>query len=58
MSRLPLLLIALCALVASGCGEKEDVLQPEGSKRIELMLDYFPNADHAPIYAAEAAGHF
>ena len=45
-------------LVAAGCGEKEDVLGPEGSKRIELMLDYFPNADHAPIYAAEAAGHF
>ena len=59
MSRLPLLLlIALCALIASGCGEKEDVLQPEGSKRVELMLDYLPNADHAPIYAAEAAGHF
>ena len=58
MSRLSLLLIALCALVASGCGEKEDVLQPEGSKRIELMLDYFPNADHAGIYAADAGGHF
>ena len=58
VSRLTLLLIAVCALVASGCGEKEDVLRPEGSKRIELMLDYFPNADHAPIYAAEAAGHF
>ena len=22
------------------------------------MLDFFPNADHAPIYAAEAGGHF
>ncbi len=22
------------------------------------MLDYFPNADHAGIYAAEAGGHF
>jgi putative hydroxymethylpyrimidine transport system substrate-binding protein len=53
-----LLLIALCALVAAGCGDKEDVLSPEGSKRIELMLDYFPNADHAPIYAADAAGYF
>jgi putative hydroxymethylpyrimidine transport system substrate-binding protein len=53
-----MLLLALAALVAAGCGEKEDVLQPEGSKRVELMLDYFPNADHAPIYAAQAAGHF
>ena len=41
-----------------GCGEKEDVLEPSGSKQVELMLDYFPNADHAGIYAAEAAGHF
>ena len=53
-----LLLLALAALVAAGCGEKEDVLTPEGSKRVELMLDYFPNADHAPIYAAQAAGDF
>ena len=42
----------------AGCGEKEDVLEPSGSKRVELMLDYFPNADHAGIYAAQAAGHF
>jgi putative hydroxymethylpyrimidine transport system substrate-binding protein len=53
-----LLVLALALALAAGCGEKEDVLRPEGSKRIELMLDYFPNADHAPIYAAEAAGHF
>ena len=50
---------ATVALVAlAGCGEKEDVLEPSGSKRVELMLDYFPNADHAGIYAAQAAGHF
>jgi putative hydroxymethylpyrimidine transport system substrate-binding protein len=46
------------ALVALGCGEKEDALEPSGSKRVELMLDYFPNADHAGIYAAQAGGHF
>jgi putative hydroxymethylpyrimidine transport system substrate-binding protein len=46
------------ALVAFGCGEKEDALEPSGSKRVELMLDYFPNADHAGIYAAQAGGHF
>jgi putative hydroxymethylpyrimidine transport system substrate-binding protein len=50
-------LLLLVALIA-GCGEKKDVLQPSGSKRIELMLDYFPNADHAGIYAAQAAGDF
>src|SRR5918999_368122 len=46
------------ALLLAGCGEKEDVLEPSGSKSVELMLDYFPNADHAGIYAAEAGGHF
>jgi putative hydroxymethylpyrimidine transport system substrate-binding protein len=51
----PLLLLAL---LAAGCGEKKDVLEPSGSKQVTLMLDYFPNADHAGIYAAQAAGDF
>ena len=46
------------ALVLAGCGEKHDVLEPSGSKSVELMLDYFPNADHAGIYAAQAGGDF
>ena len=50
-------LLLLLALLA-GCGEKTDVLEPKGSKRVTLMLDYFPNADHAGIYAAQAAGDF
>ncbi len=55
-----LLVVLACAaaLAAAGCGEKEDVLQPSGSKHVELMLDYFPNADHAGIYAAQAGGDF
>ena len=54
------LALALCALavVATGCGQKKETLGPKGSKRLELMLDYFPNADHAEIYAAQAAGDF
>ena len=50
-------LLFLAVLIA-GCGEKEDVLEPRGSKQVELMLDYFPNADHAGIYAAQAGGDF
>jgi putative hydroxymethylpyrimidine transport system substrate-binding protein len=50
--------LALVVALLAGCGEKEDALEPSGSKRVELMLDYFPNADHAGIYAAEAGGHF
>ena len=51
-------LACVAALVLAGCGEKNDVLEPTGSKHIELMLDYFPNADHAGIYAAQAGGDF
>jgi putative hydroxymethylpyrimidine transport system substrate-binding protein len=56
MRRFAWVLVLVLALTA--CGEKEDVLEPSGSQGLELMLDYFPNADHAGIYAAQAAGHF
>jgi putative hydroxymethylpyrimidine transport system substrate-binding protein len=56
MKRVVPLLLLLALL--TGCGEKNDVLEPSGSKRVELMLDYFPNADHAGIYAAQAGGDF
>jgi len=50
---------AFALLVAlAGCGEKKDALEPKGSKQIELLLDFFPNADHAGIYAAQADGYF
>ncbi len=52
---LPLLLLAA---VIAGCGEKEDRLAPSGEKRFDVLLDFFPNADHAGIYAAQGQGHF
>lgn len=53
------LVVAGCALlVLAGCGEKVDVLRPSKQSDLQLMLDYFPNADHAPIYAAQARGAF
>jgi putative hydroxymethylpyrimidine transport system substrate-binding protein len=59
LARIALALVAvlLTALVA-GCGEKEDVLEPGAPQPLSLMLDYFPNADHAGIYAAQANGDF
>ena len=57
MTRL-LLAIALTCLLAAGCGEKEEKLSPGTPQTLELMLDFFPNADHAAIYAARAGGHF
>jgi putative hydroxymethylpyrimidine transport system substrate-binding protein len=52
------LVCAASLLLVAGCGEKEDVLEPSGAKHVDLMLDYFPNADHAGIYAAQAGGDF
>ena len=52
------LLVMSAAALASGCGEKEDRLTPSGEKRFEVLLDFFPNADHAGIYAAQGQGHF
>ncbi|MBA2765075.1 MAG: ABC transporter substrate-binding protein [Thermoleophilaceae bacterium] len=47
-----------CAIVAAaalaGCGGGD----PGSPGDLSLMLDYFPNADHAGIYAAQGGGHF
>jgi putative hydroxymethylpyrimidine transport system substrate-binding protein len=51
--------IAVVCALAVGCGEKDEKLSGGGTPdKLELMLDFFPNADHAGIYAAEAGGHF
>ena len=55
---LPCLALLVASALLAGCGEKEDVLEPQGSKRVEVLLDFFPNADHAGLYAAQANGHF
>jgi putative hydroxymethylpyrimidine transport system substrate-binding protein len=60
MTRLLLPLALTLALLIAGCGEKEEP-SGAGSTRSEpftLMLDYFPNADHAGIYAAQASGEY
>jgi putative hydroxymethylpyrimidine transport system substrate-binding protein len=50
-------LIAL-ALVVSGCGAKQDVISAPSAKPFSVMLDWFPNADHAALYTAIARGNF
>ncbi len=58
MKRMPLLLLAFVAALVAGCGEREEVVGPGAAQPFELMLDFFPNADHAGIYAAQGNGHF
>ena len=50
-------LLCAAALVA-GCGEREEPLGPGGERKLELMLDWVPNPDHAGIYAADGRGFF
>lgn len=52
-------LAALAALLLAGCGEKDERAPGNGKvDRFNLVLDYFPNADHAGLYAAQAAGDY
>jgi putative hydroxymethylpyrimidine transport system substrate-binding protein len=54
-------LIALClacTLLLAACGAKQDVISAPGTKRFTVMLDWFPNADHAALYTAIAHGNF
>ncbi|MEA2190299.1 MAG: putative hydroxymethylpyrimidine transport system substrate-binding protein, partial [Solirubrobacteraceae bacterium] len=56
-----LLSVLLCSLLAGGltaCGEREEPTGGAGSERVDLVLDYFPNADHAGIYNAIGGGQF
>jgi putative hydroxymethylpyrimidine transport system substrate-binding protein len=53
-----LALAALCTVGLAACGSKQDTLSASGVKRFTVMLDWFPNADHAPLYAAIAGGEF
>jgi len=53
------LAVLTTALALSACGSKKDVTTTRGGlERVDLVLDYLPNADHAPIYAAQATGAF
>jgi putative hydroxymethylpyrimidine transport system substrate-binding protein len=47
-----------CALVVSGCGAKQDTISAPSAKSFTVMLDWFPNADHAALYTAIAHGSF
>ena len=61
LSRVLLFTALLCALIVVGCGAKEEPGDGASSgtrEDLRLVLDYFPNADHAGIYAAQASGEY
>jgi putative hydroxymethylpyrimidine transport system substrate-binding protein len=63
LKALSLLATLASAALLAACGEKEEPAAtggrpPSEPEKLTLVLDYFPNADHAGIYAAEAAGEY
>jgi putative hydroxymethylpyrimidine transport system substrate-binding protein len=56
--RLVPVLLLVAALVLAACGERKEPTAAPAQKRLTLLLDWLPNADHAPIYAAQASGAF
>jgi len=56
---LPAVLAAALVLGLAACGEREEPSGDAGAaERVELVLDYIPNADHAGIYTALGTGEF
>jgi putative hydroxymethylpyrimidine transport system substrate-binding protein len=60
MNRVLALVLATFAL--AGCGEKSEpgngAAAPARTEPMRVVLDYFPNADHAGLYAAKSAGEY
>jgi putative hydroxymethylpyrimidine transport system substrate-binding protein len=59
--KLTLLAVTLAAAtLLAACGEKTDTVTPTASKAqpLNVMLDWFPNADHVGLYEALANGDF
>ncbi len=54
----PVALALSLTLALSACGTKQDVISAAKTKPFTVMLDFFPNADHAALYSAIAHGDF
>jgi putative hydroxymethylpyrimidine transport system substrate-binding protein len=52
------LLAVSCVLALAACGSKQDTVSAAANKPFTVVLDFFPNADHAALYAALAHGDF
>ena len=58
LTRIGLAVMIVVAVVAAGCGEKEERPNQAESQPFELALDFYVNPDHAGIYQALESGYF
>jgi putative hydroxymethylpyrimidine transport system substrate-binding protein len=54
----PAIALLACLLALSACGSKQDAISASRTKRFTVVLDFFPNADHAALYSAISNGDF
>jgi putative hydroxymethylpyrimidine transport system substrate-binding protein len=47
-----------CTLCLAACGEKQDLISASTERPFSVMLDWFPNADHAALFDAIDRGYF
>lgn len=52
------MLVLACALLLAACGEKQDAINATTIRPFSVMLDWFPNADHAALFDAIDHGYF
>jgi putative hydroxymethylpyrimidine transport system substrate-binding protein len=55
---LPAAIALACASLLTACGEKQDVINATSARPFSVMLDWFPNADHAALFDAIDHGYF
>ena len=58
MSKHALLLVAVVALIAVGCGQPVSSAAPSDDQTLTVRLGYFPNLTHAPALAGIKKGYF
>jgi putative hydroxymethylpyrimidine transport system substrate-binding protein len=59
LRRAAIALLSFASLIALGaCGSKQDALSASSAKPFTVVLDFFPNADHAALYSAISNGDF
>lgn len=52
-------IVSICMVLLSACGSSDEKSQAEkGLEEVTLVLDWYPNAIHSFIYAAEEKGYF